>query len=84
MTATVEPAEARRLLNAVRRATARSERARARALERYNRELARANEPRRQAVKACMDAKLPRKDIAAAAKISVARLYQVLDGSDTH
>jgi FixJ family two-component response regulator len=79
----VDPGESKRLLDTVRRATVRSERARARALERYNRELARANEPRRAAVQACFDAHLPRKDIAEAAGVTVARLYQVLDPSDT-
>lgn len=79
----IDPGEAKRLLDAVRRATATSERARARALERYNRDLARANEPRRVAVQACFDAHVPRKDIAEAAGVTVARLYQVLDPSDT-
>lgn len=78
MTSTVPESEARRLLANVRRATERSERARAKALARYNREVARANEPRRQAVQACMDAHLNRKDIADAAGVTTARLYQLL------
>ncbi len=81
---TVGPAESRRLLDAVRRATTRSERERARALERYHQAVARANEPRRVAVQACFAANLPRQDIAEAAGVSKARLYQVLDPNDTH
>ena len=83
MTMHVDAATSQKLLVAVRRATARSERLRARALDRYKRDLARANEPRRQAVIAAFEAQIPRKDIAAAAKISTARLYQVMDGTDT-
>jgi carbonic anhydrase len=78
VTTLVEPAEARRLLSSVRKATARSERMRARAEERYRRELARANEPRRLAVLACMDARIPRKDIAEAADVTPSRLYQII------
>lgn len=77
------PAEAIRLLAGVERATARSERLRASARARYLEALDKANEPRRQAVRAAMDADLPRGDIAAAAHVSTARLYQILDGTQT-
>jgi carbonic anhydrase len=80
MTTTVEPAEVRRLLSNVRKATARSERARAVAERRYQQALARANEPRKQAILACFDARIPRKDIAEAADVTPARLYQIVGG----
>jgi CRP-like cAMP-binding protein len=80
MTTTVEPAEARRLLSNVRKATARSERARATAERRYQQALARANEPRKKAILACFDARIPRKDIAEAADVTPARLYQIVGG----
>jgi hypothetical protein len=80
VTTTVEPAEVRRLLANVRKATARSERARAQAERRYQQALARANEPRKQAILACFDAKIPRKDIAEAADVTPARLYQIVGG----
>jgi ABC-type nitrate/sulfonate/bicarbonate transport system substrate-binding protein len=76
--ASVEPAEARRLLANVRKATRRSERARATAERRYQQALARANEPRRQAILACFDAKIPRKDVAEAADVTLSRLYQLV------
>jgi carbonic anhydrase len=80
MTTTVEPAEKRRLLANVRKATRRSERARAAAERRYQQALARANEPRRQAILACFDARIPRKEVAEAAEVTPARLYQIVSG----
>lgn len=80
MTTTADPAEVSRLLANVRKATRRSERARAAAERRYQQALARANEPRKQAILACFDAKIPRKDIARAAEVTPTRLYQIVGG----
>lgn len=84
MNATVPPPEAKRLLDAVRKATTRSELARAKAMERYLRDLEKANEPRRLAVQACFDAHLNRADIADAAGVTKTRLYQILEDPTAH
>ncbi|AIZ01725.1 hypothetical protein ArV1_037 [Arthrobacter phage vB_ArtM-ArV1] len=81
MTLKVDPAEVPRLLSAVKRGTARSGRLRAKAEARYKRDLARANEPRRLAVVAAKDAGIKREEIAQAAGVSVARLYQIIEGA---
>ncbi|AYD81538.1 hypothetical protein HYP71_gp044 [Arthrobacter phage KBurrousTX] len=81
MTLKVDPGEAKRLLSDVTRGTARSERLRGIAERRYKRDLARANEPRRKAVLAAKEAGVKREDIAHAAGVSVARLYQIIEGS---
>ncbi|QFG14845.1 hypothetical protein SEA_LYMARA_44 [Arthrobacter phage Lymara] len=81
MTLKVDPGEAKRLLSAVTKGTARSTRLRGIAERRYKRDLARANEPRRLAVLAAKEAGIKGTDIAAAAGVSVARLYQILEGA---
>ncbi|QGZ17144.1 hypothetical protein HYQ19_gp045 [Arthrobacter phage DrYang] len=81
MTTKVDPGEAKKLLSAVTRGTARSERLRAIAERRYKRDLARANEPRRLAVLAAKNAGIKREEIADAAGVSVARLYQIIEGT---
>ena len=81
MTSKVDPGEAKRLLAAVTRGTARSERLLGIAERRYKRDLARANAPRLAAVIAARNAGVKREDIAHAAGVSVTRLYQIIEGS---
>lgn len=67
------------LLASVASATKQTEKAIARAQARFNEDMAAARAIRKSAIRAAMDAGVPREQIAEAAGVSRARLYQLLD-----